>query len=166
MSDFLLPNFENIPLEIQQNFRWAVWKAEPRANKPGKFNKAPRSPITGRNISVNKPESFSSYEVCQEAYKKGNFTGVGILLQDNDWVGIDIDDLYQIPQEQKIEIEKWIQKAFAVGAYIERSPSSRGLRVLIKGTFEGNGKKKGALEIYKSQRFLTITGCLVKPDCA
>ena len=51
---FLAPKFETIPDGLKE-LPYGVWIAEPRKNKPGKFDKAPRSPVTGNKIGTNKP---------------------------------------------------------------------------------------------------------------
>jgi primase-polymerase (primpol)-like protein len=158
MTNLLLPRFEQIPEEIRQGFRWAVWKAEPRANQPGKFNKAPRSPVTGHLIGTTSPEAFSGFEDCKKAYEQGGYTGVGILLEGNGWVGVDIDNFAKIPSRQRESVSSWMAEALLKGAYVERSPSGAGLRVIFQGKFFGTGRKVGPLEIYQEKRFMTITG--------
>ncbi len=158
MTKFFFPRLDLIPKDIQDGFRWGVWVAEPRANQIGKFNKAPRSPISGKLISVNNPESFTDFESCKSAFGSGEYTGVGILLQGNGWIGVDIDDFKKIPSKQRESISAWISDALLRGAYVERSPSGAGLRAIFQGRFFGGGRKVGHLEIYQEKRFMTITG--------
>ncbi len=158
MKTPLNPKFDQIPIEIQESFRWAVWKAELRPNQPGKFNKAPRSPVSGRLISVNCPEFFADFRTCREAYEQGGYSGVGILLSGDGWIGVDIDDFANISRKKREQISLWMAEAFSQGAYVERSPSGSGLRVIFQGQFFGTGRKVGPLEIYQKGRFLTVTG--------
>jgi primase-polymerase (primpol)-like protein len=158
MKTLLEPKFDQIPIEIQESFRWAVWKAEPRPNQPGKFNKAPRSLVSGRLISVNCPEYFADFRTCRETYEQGGCSGVGILLSGDGWIGVDIDDFSSISLTQREQISLWMSEAFSQGAYLERSPSGSGFRVIFRGQFFGKGRKAGSLEIYQNGRFLTVTG--------
>lgn len=161
---FLEPRFTRIPLEIQREFKWAVWLAEPRTNQPGKFKKAPRSPSNGSYLKVNNPDSFSDFEACQSAVEQNGYTGVGLLLEGKGWVGVDIDNFTTMSSADKEPILNWIKMALAKGAYVERSPSGSGIRAIFKGAFIGRGRKVGDLEIYQTGRFLTITGHAIERD--
>jgi primase-polymerase (primpol)-like protein len=158
MTKFLDPRFDQIPPDLQNEMKWAVWQAEPRPKQPGKFNKAPRSPINGQPISVNQPDSFSDFATCKRTYEKGGYTGIGILLEGNGWVGVDIDNFARIPSKGREAALAWIVDALLRGAYVERSPSGAGLRAIFRGEFLGKGRKVGPFEIYREKRFLTITG--------
>lgn len=158
MTAFLKPKIDQIPIEIQESFRWGVWIASPRPNQPGKFNKAPRSAITGRPISINRPEAFVDFETCWRAFEAGTYTGIGILLDGSDWIGVDIDNFANIPAVKRQSVTSWLAQAFLQGAYVERSPSGSGLRAIFRGRFQGKGRKVGSLEIYQEGRFMTVTG--------
>jgi primase-polymerase (primpol)-like protein len=158
MTKFLAPWFDRIPDDLCNEMKWAVWRAEPRTNQPGKFNKAPRSPVNGQLISVNQPGSFADFNICKNAYEKGGYTGVGILLEGDGWLGVDIDNFAKIPAGQREATLAWIVEALVMGAYVERSPSGAGLRAIFRGEFLGKGRKAGFFEIYQEKRFMTITG--------
>jgi primase-polymerase (primpol)-like protein len=83
---------------------------------------------------------------------------VGILLSGDGWIGVDIDDFANISRKKREQISLWMAEAFSQGAYVERSPSGSGLRVIFQGQFFGTGRKVGPLEIYQKGRFLTVTG--------
>ena len=154
---FLEPKFDNMPDDLK-SLPWAVWIAEPRPNKPGKFNKAPRCPKSGRKIGANKPELFGTYDEAVVAFNTGEFTGVGILFTGNGLIGIDIDDVRQTLSEVP-GVKKWLRSARAAGAYCELSPSGTGLRLFFRDEpLPGTGRKSGPLEIYDNKRFLTVTG--------
>ena len=160
-TDFLRPLFPSIPDWLKQQ-PWAVWVAEPRQNQPGKFDKAPRCPSGGYKIGANKPELFGSYLDACNAYERGNYTGVGVLLTGDGLVGFDIDN-YADTFAARSEVEQWIDSAMQAGAYCEVSPSGTGLRLFMKGVLKGTGRKKGHLEIYGNVRFLTVTGHVYRP---
>jgi len=159
---FLKPKFENIPEELKA-LPWAVWKAEPRAGQPGKFNKAPRSPKNGYRIGADKPNLFGTYVEAVAAYSCGYFTGVGVLLTGNGIVGVDIDDAKETLKNDQA-IREWLKRAVSSGAYVERSPSNTGLRLFLEGETIKRGSKRGKLEIYHDLRFITVTGHLLKPQ--
>jgi primase-polymerase (primpol)-like protein len=160
-SKWLIPNFGNIPDDLKQQ-PWAVWVAEPRSEKAGKYNKAPRSPATGFKIGANQPHLFGTFEEARAAYESGSYTGIGVLLTGNGIVGFDIDD-YVTTFANKPEVKGWVKQAISDQtnpAYAEISPSGSGLRLFVRGALPAKGRKAGSLEVYDNERFLTITGAI------
>ena len=153
---WLIPKFKNIPKELKSQ-PWAVWIAKPRDGKPGKYEKAPLNPNTGRNVGANKPETFGTYEEAERAYQSGKYTGIGVLLTGSGIVGVDIDDYESVFMANRA-IKNWVLSAVASGVYCERSPSGTGLRLFMYGHLNGSGRKHNNLEIYDTDRFLTVTG--------
>ncbi len=154
--ELLRPNFDGIPIELQERCRWAVWKATPREGNPGKFNKAPVSPTTRRMIGTNKPELWGSFAEAKAAYEAGGYTGVGLLLDGSGLIGIDIDDA-SAAMRTVPDLTQWIKDASKAGAYLELSPSNKGLRLFLEGQLV-EAVKGGPLEVYTDRRFMTVTG--------
>lgn len=152
------PRLEGIP-DFAKRMHWAAWIAEPRSGNPGKFNKAPRNPVTGVKVGANNPANFGTFEQARKALESGKYSGFGILLTGDDGVvGIDIDDRKRT-FEQRPEIKAWCIRARKAGAYCETSPGGDGLRLFMRGVLPGDkGRKVGPLEIYADGRFLTVTG--------
>ena len=153
---WLKPHFETIPTDLKAQ-PWAVWNAEPRGGKLGKFNKAPLSPKTGDNIGVNKPHQFGTFDEAKAAYETGIYTGVGILMTGNGIIGVDIDDC-KVTFANQVTVKQWVNDAIKLGAYCEYSPSGNGLRLFMYGNLPDKGIKAGSVEIYDNVRFLTVTG--------
>ena len=153
---WLKPHFETIPTDLKAQ-PWAVWNAEPRGGKLGKFNKAPRNPLSGRVVGTNKPQLFCTFEAAKEAYETGKYTGVGVLLTGNGIIGVDIDDCKNTLANQP-DVKQWVLTAIRGGAYCEYSPSGNGLRLFMYGNLPDKGRKSGSVEIYDNARFLTVTG--------
>lgn len=156
---FLVPNINSIPKALKQ-LPWAVWKAEPREGKPGKFSKAPRCPLQGITIGANQPEKFGTFDEAKNAYESGFYTGVGVLLNGTGIVGVDIDD-YADVFTLRPEVKLWVQEVIEQGGYCEKSPSGKGLRLFMIGELPAGGRKCAGLEIYDNSRFLTVTGHVV-----
>ena len=159
---FLAPKFGTIPDGLKE-LPYGVWIAEPRKNKPGKFDKAPRSPKTGFNISTSKPDLWGTFDQAVAAYEAGGYTGVGVLLTGDGLIGVDIDDVDQIFADRP-EVKAWVHDAIKADAYCEASPSGTGLRLFMRGDPLPDTvmRKHGHLEIYDNVRFLTVTGHLVR----
>ena len=155
---FLEPKFDSIPNDLIKE-RWAVWRAEPRAGQQGKFNKAPLRPTNsgGYKIGANKPHLFVTFDEAKKAYQSNLYTGVGVLLNKNGIVGIDIDGLDETLGSNK-QLSAWLKETLGNGVYCEWSPSKTGLRLFLKGNLNQSGRKAGNLEIYDNARFLTVTG--------
>lgn len=159
---WLQPIPANIPSALQAQ-PWAVWIAEPRPNKPGKFNKAPRCPTSNGKIGADKPELFGTFEAAWSAYERGGHTGIGVLLTGNGIFGVDIDDV-EVTYALQPHVKTWVDSALGAGAYCEYSPSGTGLRLFMAGKLPGRGRKAGSLEIYDDARFLTVTGHVIRPE--
>jgi primase-polymerase (primpol)-like protein len=84
--------------------------------------------------------------------------GIGfVVTTDDDYVALDLDSCRN---PDTGEIQPWaraIIERFA--SYTEVSPSGTGIRVFVKGRLPPGGRKKGAIEIYDTARFMTVTGC-------
>lgn len=135
---------------------WAVWIAEPREGQPGKFNKAPRNPRTGRKIGADKSEEFGTYEEAVKALATGRYSGFGVLLADAGVVGVDIDEARETLKRETVK--DWVREAMRTGVYVEQSPSGDGLRAFMRGKLPPGRRKDGKLETYDTARFLTVTG--------
>lgn len=154
---FLSPDFERIP-DLLKGLRWGVWIAEPRPGQPGKFNKAPRSPLNGRKSPATNPSLFGTFEEAVFAYGTGHYTGVGVILDGSGVIAIDIDDV-SARIRQNSGLGSWLAEALGEGVYCEFSPSNTGLHLYLIGTLpDGRGRKGEGLEVYSTRRFMTVTG--------
>lgn len=152
-TEQVLPvNFKAIPQEItQEPYRWVVWRYE--AGARGELKKPPLNARTGRPASHSDPTSWSSFAEARRAYEQGGYAGVGLVLTGG-LVGIDIDACIHAgvihPSAQAIIAQ--------MGTYFERSPSGTGIRGLIYGALPGPFKRRGKIEMYERQRYVTLTG--------
>ncbi len=165
--DFLLPNLEAIPNELRQ-LPNALWFAEPELSSNGaqvikpngrpRIKKAPRN-TAGFNISKLKPDQWLSYNAAVAAFNPERFTGIGVLLNENDGlVGIDLDDVETLFYEHP-SVKRIVDEAEQAGIYCEKSPSGTGLRMFVYGNLPDNGgRRKGGIELYSHVAFLTVTG--------
>ena len=98
-----------------------------------------------------------SYEQAEAMAKRRGFDGVGFVLsEDDDYTGIDLDKCRD-PETGKLDL--WAEDIVALNeTYWEISPSGTGLRAILRGKIAKTIKNdKAHVEIYRSQRYLTIT---------
>lgn len=148
-------NFDNIPAQLRGIPHWVLWRYEERS---GKWTKPPHQP-NGSYAKTTDPTTWNMFEVVKKAYEKGGFAGVGFVLTDElDIVGIDLDHCIDV--DENVSPMAWFI-AEMVNSYTEISPSGEGLRIFAFGDIPEDGRddKKKGMEIYKSGRYLTITGC-------
>lgn len=141
---------------------WCVWCAKWAKGRTDKPAKVPCT-AQGRPLSVIKPDSWLSFEGACDAYETRDYDGIGLLISSVcNTVGLDLDQCTNDDGTIAEGFESIVTDFLALGGYIERSPSGRGLRQFLRGTVpsgfcENNGK---GLEIYgtESMRYLTLTG--------
>jgi len=91
------------------------------------------------------------------------FDGIGFVLTATDpFVGIDLD---HCRDPHTGTVEPWAQKIISIlDSYTEVTPSETGLHVFVKANLpeflgpDVKGRRKGPVEIYASERYLTVTG--------
>jgi hypothetical protein len=151
---------------------WVNWRWERRcSNGVGRWTKPPYQP-NGVKAKGDKPETWSDYQTVLEAFNRGEFDGIGLMLRSTTLTTFDLDHVL----DEKGKPDPWAQELLntANGAYIERTPSGEGLRIIGVGPGERlqrrwtiDGARNGAaVEIYRNcERYITITGNQVG-DCA
>ena len=142
--------------------RFLLWKAEGRTAK-GKPKRIPYySDGSRRWGDMDTPEDIGrleTYQVVAERLGEGGYSGIGFAVTNEGIAAFDVDGCLDdegnlLPDHAGVET---VETAELLGAYIERSPSGRGLRIL------GAGKdlfpySRDGLEFWAEKRFLTLTG--------
>lgn len=144
---------DNIPSEMRSYQQWVVWRYE--ENDRGKRVKVPYNPYSGTRASTVDSQSWSLFSDCYAAYHDtGFYSGLGFVLTDNDpYTIIDLDDAKGDPALS--HLQSTIYQAF--DTYSERSPSGRGLHIVMRGKVPKNVRKVG-VEIYSREQYMTMTG--------
>ena len=162
MTHFIAPQFDNMPRELRLLPKWVTWSAEGApGEKPRKVPYAPDRPNT--RASSTDYTTWGTFTQAEASYLEGDRTGVGIVLDGDSLVGVDIDHcvLDGTPDPAAIAL---LEKLGA--GYIELSPSGTGLRAFgyADGLATGcKGKLNGLdVELYSTGRYLTLTGQTIK----
>ena len=141
-----------IPTDLIESPHWVVWRWEQRS---GKWTKPPYT-AQGRPASSTDPSTWCTFSEAMEAAVRLHAAGVGYVLSaDDDLIGIDLDHCI----DGDGVIAGWASETVAaLDSYAELSPSGTGLRVFVRGTLPPEGRKRGNIEIYDRERYLTVTG--------
>lgn len=140
-------NYQLIPFELRQYPQWIVWRYEDVNNKK---TKVPYS-IKGFKASVTNPQTWHTFE---DVVNATGYDGIGFVLTENDpFAFIDLD---HTSNQEEFAKQQTIYNNF-IDTYAELSPSGKGLHIIMKGRLP-QGRRRGSVEIYSSQRFMTMTG--------
>jgi len=156
-------NLENFPVALAplcQVDHWVIWRWQQRK---GKWTKPPfMATDPRRKAKNNDPATWARYETAVAAANEAD--GIGFALLDTPFVAVDLDHCLA---GEVIDpwANAWIEQAN--GAYVERTPSGEGLRIIGLGNGEKlhrkwkiEGAREGAgIEVYRNcERYITITG--------
>ncbi len=145
-------SLDNIPQELRQLPQWVCWRYEDHGGP--KPTKVPYNAATGHKASHADPLTWNAFGLCAEAVRLGYYTGAGFVLSERDpFAFIDLDDCYE--DAAASERQQRIFQAF--DSYSEKSPSGRGLHIIVKGALP-SGRKRAHVEVYSNLRFMTMTG--------
>lgn len=147
--------FANIPDEMQKYPNWILWKLEDRGGK--KANKTPYS-IDGKYARVNDPSTWSSFEEALRAYEGSAYSGVGFVLTNTPFIGIDVDGCFDLKTGAITEVAADLLTMAAT--YAEISQSGTGFHAFLKGKLPDGRNRNGSFEMYGegSARYFVMTG--------
>ena len=120
---------DRIPTEMRAFPNWVCWRFENRGG--AKPTKVPYTPTTGKRATVTDPATWTTFDNALNILRTTNYyNGIGFVLSKNDpYTFIDLDDTGGA--EDQIKIQVGIFEKFA--SYAERSPSGKGLHIIVKG---------------------------------
>ena len=168
-GSFLSPIFDNIPLELRGYPHWVVWCTIPGVPKPRKM---PLNPGRGYPASTKKPESWGPFAQAvafykghhgkehrfrlQDAHVTGVIRGIGFVLSEAaPFAGVDLDQCVA----NDGTVAPWaLTIVNRLQSYTEFSPSGAGLRIFVRAEKAGDKCRQGGIEIYRTLRYLTVTG--------
>jgi hypothetical protein len=138
--------------------QWVLWAWEHGTKVPKQAN--------GQNASSTNPATWTTFQLALAGWQNHPtyFAGVGFVFAEQDpFVGIDLDDVVAADG-----LARWADVIVRrINSYWEVSPSGKGLKGWVRGslpenightTIYLNGQTVGAIEMYASRRFFTVTG--------
>ena len=156
-------DIKNIPALLKSSCRFCVWKFEKRN---GQKTKMPYNPANGDRAKINDPHTFADFKTTLVSYAMGGYDGIGVAVG-NGIGAFDIDKC--IREDGTLNDTAATVLSIFPTAYVERSPSGKGLRgffcvpedyVFDKTVYYINNRRAG-LEVYMpgaTNRFVTVTG--------
>jgi primase-polymerase (primpol)-like protein len=147
--------YDNVPSELKQLRQWVVWRFEHVRNQ-AKLAKVLYNPLTSQHASSTNAATWTDFITCIGAVRaSAGWDGIGFVFSDNDpFAGIDFD--YTDDPHLFAQHREWFER---LNSYSERSPSKKGLHVIVRGQVpKGINSRAHKIEIYSSGRFFTMTG--------
>lgn len=159
-------NFQSIPTEMKAYRQWITWREEHieetvKGEKVWKKTKIPYNPLIAKKASVTNPNDWVTFDEALAVFQQGHYTGVGFVLTANDpFVFIDFDKPKDfLSREDRLEMMERQQKIYdSFDSYSEVSPSGHGLHIICKAPNLESGRRRGSIELYSSNRYMTMTG--------
>jgi|GEM_PF-2855340 len=156
---------ENIPQELINTPFWCCYRLEPN-HSGGKPHRIPYNPTTNQRAKINDTGTLCGFGEALAGVESGQYEGINYAFGYDEIIGIDLDGIRNPDSgeldEAAAEVVRLFKKA---GAYIEVSPSGKGLRIICKGTLPRFGKGMSGFnhfEVYGrgdgGLHFLSVTG--------
>lgn len=151
--------YDKVPLELKQMKQWVCYKAIPKGKR---MTKVPVHPSNGKAIDINNKENWYTFDKVVQEIINGNehVSGIGFVFTESDHnVGIDLD--YCVDEKGNFSsLAQEVISMFEGKAYIEFSPSGKGIHVITKGRKPDSSSKNSELgiEMYDKKRYFTVTG--------
>lgn len=146
----------NFPKELQELNQWVTWRIEERK---GKLTKVPYNINGLKEVMASSvdPMTWTRFDRAINAYKNGNYDGVGfVFFEDDPYAGVDFDKCItdEVMEPQRAE---WLER---LDSYSEYSPSGTGAHTFVIGALPPGGRKstEQRVEMYDQARFFTVTG--------
>lgn len=145
---------DGIPTELKCIKAWVVWRYE---LKDEKWTKVPYRLDRNTRASSTDPATWGTFPEALKRYNDGGVDGIGLVLTIKlGIVGIDLDHCRDVGTNT---IALWaLQIIEEVNGYSEVTPSGTGIRIFVKATLPPGGRKRGNIEMYDTERYLTVTG--------
>lgn len=156
-----LSMFHNIPQELKEYNQFVAWKYVVRGTSP-KPTKVPYSAVTGKQASPTESSDYApwasfDYVLTTLTNNPTWYDGMGFVLTRQDpFTMIDLDD----PQGDQEKYQRQLKIYNEMQSYAELSPSNKGVHIILKGAVP-SGRNRSGIEVYSSDRYMTMTGNLI-----
>lgn len=145
--------------------KYILYRLVPSANRPGKTDKIPLSPVTLRTHSPLDPEHWVTWDEAKAAADRlGAGFGVGWVVQPGEWF-VDIDNARDPSRVSGWSAASERILALLAGCYVEVSQSGNGLHAAGRGVVPPHAIEVAGLGgLYTEKRFCALTGIHASGD--
>jgi hypothetical protein len=157
--------WQAVPTKLKAREDWALWVLDQGRKVPV------QATMRWQPASSTDPSDWGPFERALEVFEKRaspeqkerhDLCGLGLALFGDDLIALDLDKCV----DEDGGVDPWaIEVVELVGSYCEYSPSGRGLRMFAKlsdphiwPAHWHDGRQAGHFEIYRSARYVTVTG--------
>lgn len=147
-----------IPPAMAAYQQFVLWTSVPSKTRPGKTDKFPVNPYTGKATDAHDQSSWLTGEQALQHLNSPGVSGIGFVFTENDpFFFFDVDDC--LNDGTWSEAAQNFCQAFN-GCFIEVSHSGKGLHIIGTGSLPAHGtrNKQYGLELYTKLRFCALTG--------
>ena len=125
-----------------------------------KPNNPTEKPRLAKQPNRKAPNTWATFAEAVSAYQQGHGDGIGFVFSSDDgFCGVDLDGCC----DDDGTLSPW---AFDIinrlDSYTERSPSGKGVHVIVHGKLPPGGSRCGAVEMYDRARYFTMTGDVLR----
>ena len=126
--------------------------------RPGENHKrkVPINAMDGQPAKSNDPVTWCDFDTACLGKERFGLDGIGFMFSGDGIFGIDIDHCYD-PETRELDPAA-AEIIETVQSYTELSPSGTGIHILCKGALPKGRKRRGAVEMYSTLRYFTVTG--------
>lgn len=168
-------NPEGIPDELKQLPQWCIWFSGVPSSDGGVRKRIHRSDKPDRRASPTDPQTWNSFGCSENALSSASWgdkhpSGLTFALTESDpYTVIDLDNCICSKSEDGVlQCEHWAMEIIAaLGSYTERSPSGRGIHIVIKASISKRiSKITDGIEIFDAEHFINLTGYRLSIDAS
>jgi hypothetical protein len=151
---------DNMPAAMRERQQWLMWKLE---NVPGRngLQKVPYY-LNGQkrfgDLGGEKDRArLATFDVALERFGKiRDATGLGFaFLRGDGLIGVDLDHVHD---DDGVMADHFASILEACPSYTERSPSGKGLHIIVGGSCETFKHDPVGVEVYSGDRYFCCTG--------
>lgn len=147
-------NPSEIPVRLRGHDQWVNWQYIERDGKPGK---RPVDPRTAGPAKIDNPATWGTFEQAVSLFQsQDGIDGIGfVLTEDDSVIGFDVDHCIDDEGEYDARAKEVLERTTS---YAEYSPSKHGIRLFAIGELVTARNRRGGVEAYEADRYLTVTG--------
>jgi primase-polymerase (primpol)-like protein len=145
----------SIPTDLRKLRQWLIWRSEERDGKRTKVPYQAAKPQV--RASTTDARTWGTFEQAVQAVERDQAAGVGfVFAEDDPFCGSDLDNCRNPETGELSAKARTIVEE--LDSYTERSPSGRGVHIIVRACLHGERNRRGPVELYDHGRYFAMTG--------